>query len=113
MRFASIGSGSEGNGLVVESGSTRVMIDCGFGVRDAATRLQRIGVAQNETEGARFGTGKRKDLLDVSEREHAVGLRMPDLEDARHPELTQSRHGCPAGIHPWHQQGDRIAHPDA
>ncbi len=45
MRFASIGSGSEGNGLVVESGSTRVMIDCGFGVRDAAMRLQRIGVA--------------------------------------------------------------------
>ena len=45
MRFASIGSGSEGNGLVVEAGSTRVMIDCGFGVRDAAARLQRIGIA--------------------------------------------------------------------
>ena len=44
MRFASIGSGSEGNGLVVEAGTTRVMIDCGFGVRDAAARLQRIGV---------------------------------------------------------------------
>ena len=45
MRFASIGSGSEGNGLVVEAGSTRVMIDCGFGVRDTAARLARIGVA--------------------------------------------------------------------
>ncbi len=45
MRFASIGSGSEGNGLVIEAGSTRVMIDCGFGVRDTATRLGRIGVA--------------------------------------------------------------------
>jgi phosphoribosyl 1,2-cyclic phosphodiesterase len=45
MRFASIGSGSEGNGLVVEAGSTRVMIDCGFGVRDTASRLERIGVA--------------------------------------------------------------------
>ena len=45
MRFASIGSGSEGNGLVVEAGCTRVMIDCGFGVRDTAARLARIGVA--------------------------------------------------------------------
>ena len=45
MRFSSIGSGSEGNGLVVEAGSTRVMIDCGFGVRDTAARLARIGVA--------------------------------------------------------------------
>ncbi len=45
MRFASIGSGSEGNGLVVEAGRTRVMIDCGFGVRDTAARLARIGVA--------------------------------------------------------------------
>ena len=45
MRFASIGSGSEGNGLVVEAGVTRVLIDCGFGVRDTAARLTRIGVA--------------------------------------------------------------------
>src|SRR6478752_10164301 len=45
MRFASIGSGSEGNGLVVESGKTRLLIDCGFGVRDTAARLARIGVA--------------------------------------------------------------------
>ncbi len=44
MRFASIGSGSEGNGLVVEAGGTRILIDCGFGVRDTAKRLARIGV---------------------------------------------------------------------
>ena len=44
MRFASIGSGSEGNGLIVEAGATRVLIDCGFGVRDTTQRLARIGV---------------------------------------------------------------------
>jgi len=44
MRFASLGSGSEGNGLVVESGATRVLIDCGFGVRDTAARLGRLGL---------------------------------------------------------------------
>jgi phosphoribosyl 1,2-cyclic phosphodiesterase len=44
MRFASIGSGSEGNGLLVECGSTRVLIDCGFGVKDTVARLARAGV---------------------------------------------------------------------
>lgn len=45
MRFACLGSGSEGNGLLVEVGATRVLVDCGFGVRDAVTRLGRLGVA--------------------------------------------------------------------
>jgi len=44
VRFASLGSGSEGNGLVVEVGDTRVLIDCGFGVRDTAARLLRLGI---------------------------------------------------------------------
>ena len=49
MRFASIGSGSEGNGLIVEAGITRVLIDCGFGVRQRARvlcdpRQHRVGV---------------------------------------------------------------------
>ena len=44
MRFASLGSGSEGNGLVVESDGTCVLIDCGFGVRDTVTRLARLGL---------------------------------------------------------------------
>ena len=50
MRFASLGSGSEGNGLVVEAGGTRVMIDCGFGVRDAATRLGRLGLEPGDLD---------------------------------------------------------------
>ncbi len=44
MRFASLGSGSEGNGLVVEAGGSRLLIDCGFGVRDTAARLARLGI---------------------------------------------------------------------
>ena len=45
MRFASLGSGSEGNALVVEVGDTRVLIDCGFRVRDTVGRLWRLGLA--------------------------------------------------------------------
>lgn len=44
MRFASLGSGSEGNGLVVEAGGTRVLLDCGFGIGDTTLRLARLGL---------------------------------------------------------------------
>jgi len=45
MRFASLGSGSEGNGLLVESAGTRILADCGFGLADTVARLARLGVA--------------------------------------------------------------------
>jgi phosphoribosyl 1,2-cyclic phosphodiesterase len=41
MRFTSLGSGSAGNALVVESGRTRVMMDCGFSLADTKARLER------------------------------------------------------------------------
>lgn len=50
MRFASLGSGSEGNGLVVEVEGSRLLIDCGFGVRDAARRLARLGLAPGDLD---------------------------------------------------------------
>ena len=50
MRFASLGSGSEGNGLVVESGGTLILIDCGFGVRDTKRRLARLGLAPSSLD---------------------------------------------------------------
>lgn len=48
MRFASLGSGSEGNGLVVEVGPTRILIDCGFPVRETVLRLGRVGLAPED-----------------------------------------------------------------
>jgi phosphoribosyl 1,2-cyclic phosphodiesterase len=50
MRFASLGSGSKGNALVVESGRTRVLIDCGFGPRELATRLGRLGLRAEDID---------------------------------------------------------------
>ena len=44
MRFASLGSGSRGNALLVEAGGTRVLVDCGFGPRELGRRLTRLGV---------------------------------------------------------------------
>ena len=45
MRFASLGSGSDGNGLIVEAGATRVLVDCGFTLTETVTRLGRLGLA--------------------------------------------------------------------
>ncbi len=45
MRFASLGSGSEGNALVVQVAQTTVMIDCGFGIRETVNRCARLGLA--------------------------------------------------------------------
>jgi phosphoribosyl 1,2-cyclic phosphodiesterase len=44
MRFASLASGSGGNALIVETGHTRVMLDCGLTVRDTELRLARAGL---------------------------------------------------------------------
>lgn len=51
MRFASIGSGSAGNGLVVEAGNTRLLLDCGFGLRDTVTRLARLELSPDQLTG--------------------------------------------------------------
>jgi len=43
MRFALLGSGSQGNGLLVEHGGTRLLLDCGFGLNETVRRLARLG----------------------------------------------------------------------
>ncbi|MDF1820806.1 MAG: MBL fold metallo-hydrolase [Alcanivoracaceae bacterium] len=48
MRFASLGSGSKGNGTVVATGQGCLLVDCGFGVRDATARLARLGLAPDD-----------------------------------------------------------------
>ncbi len=50
MRFASLGSGSRGNALLVESGTTRLLVDAGFGPREMSRRLQRLGTAADEID---------------------------------------------------------------
>ena len=51
LRFASIGSGSKGNCLVAEVGSTRVLVDCGLSPRETERRLGRIGLASADING--------------------------------------------------------------
>ena len=51
MKFASLGSGSEGNGLLVCAGETRMLLDCGFTLKDSVARLTRLGVMPEQLSG--------------------------------------------------------------
>jgi phosphoribosyl 1,2-cyclic phosphodiesterase len=51
MRFASLGSGSRGNSLIVDAGDTRLLLDCGFSARSVETRLARLSVLPEEIDG--------------------------------------------------------------
>lgn len=51
MRFASLGSGSSGNSLLVEAATTRVLLDCGFGLREVARRITRLGLQPEDISG--------------------------------------------------------------
>jgi len=60
MRFASLGSGSEGNALLIATGTksscpgtgqTLVLMDCGFGLHDTTLRLERLGVSPGQLSG--------------------------------------------------------------
>jgi len=51
MRFASLGSGSEGNALLVQAGRSIVMLDCGFNLTESVSRLARLGLTPEALTG--------------------------------------------------------------
>ncbi|ADE12516.1 MBL fold metallo-hydrolase [Sideroxydans lithotrophicus] len=51
MRFALLGSGSEGNALVVQVGQTRILLDCGFSLSETVSRLARLGLQAEQLQG--------------------------------------------------------------
>ena len=44
LRFSSLGSGSEGNALIVQVDGSSLMMDCGFGLAETEKRLARAGL---------------------------------------------------------------------
>jgi phosphoribosyl 1,2-cyclic phosphodiesterase len=44
VRFASLGSGSKGNATVIDSGESRILIDCGFNRKHTRLRLQELSL---------------------------------------------------------------------
>ena len=54
FRYASLGSGSSGNATVIEARcsdwTTRLLLDCGFSVRDTEKRLARLGLTGQDID---------------------------------------------------------------
>ncbi len=48
MRFALLGSGSRGNGMVIEVGRSLVLLDCGFSMSQVKMRLATLGKRPEE-----------------------------------------------------------------
>ncbi|WP_054112896.1 MBL fold metallo-hydrolase [Marinagarivorans algicola] len=44
MQFASLGSGSEGNATLIQSGKTLLLLDCGFSLKGLSERLKRLAL---------------------------------------------------------------------
>src|SRR6188472_1203438 len=69
LRFRSLGSGSTGNATLVEATSegrtSRLLIDCGFGIRQLDARLARAGVAPADID-AIFITHEHGDHIGCS-----------------------------------------------
>ena len=51
LRFAILGSGSQGNATVVEAGSTRLLLDCGFAMAETVRRLAAFGLSPEHLTG--------------------------------------------------------------
>lgn len=79
LRFCSLGSGSSGNATVVEAGSgasiTRLLIDCGFGIRQLDARLARAGLAASDLHAV-FVTHEHGDHVGCT-RSLALRHRIP------------------------------------
>ncbi|GAA6166598.1 MBL fold metallo-hydrolase [Sessilibacter corallicola] len=50
MKYASLGSGSKGNGLVVQADGTTILIDCGFTIKETVSRLSRLNIEANSLD---------------------------------------------------------------
>jgi phosphoribosyl 1,2-cyclic phosphodiesterase len=67
MRFASIGSGSRGNGTLVQAGATLLLVDCGFTLKETKMRLLRLGIQPDQL---------RAVLVTHEHGDHCNGVRV-------------------------------------
>ncbi|MBD8476287.1 MBL fold metallo-hydrolase [Pseudomonas sp. CFBP 8770] len=75
MRFAVLGSGSQGNGTLISSEDTHVLVDCGFSLRETERRVARLGLSAAQLSAV---------LVTHEHADHVHGV-----------ELLARRHGVP------------------
>jgi len=110
LKFASLGSGSDGNALLISavSGSTRttVMLDCGFALRETERRLTRLGMLPADLAGIVVTHEHQDHVGGVFKfaRRHRVpvwlshGTYMAVLRDCNGVDIHICRDGTPLAI---------------
>jgi len=99
LRFKSLGSGSTGNATLVEATGlrpTRLLVDCGLGIRQLSVRLAQAGLADGDID-AIFITHEHSDHIGCARqfaRRHRVpvwmsrgtqeGIGLPDFDGLLH-----------------------------
>ena len=96
MRICLLASGSRGNAVYIESGSTRLLVDAGLSGREMTRRLQEIGVDPEQLDAI---------LVTHEHRDHCQGLgpmaRRYKLPVYIHPgEIYDSSNEVPEIYHP-------------
>lgn len=100
IRFASLGSGSAGNALLVETGDTRVLVDCGFSMQETTARLHRLERAPDQIDAVLI-THEHSDHIGSSAafaRRHRLPVYMTPgtrlgARDVRYPALHEFHAG--------------------
>ena len=67
MRFASIGSGSRGNGTLVQAGDNLLLVDCGFALKETIARLTKLGIEPQQLSAV---------LVTHEHGDHCSGVRV-------------------------------------
>jgi phosphoribosyl 1,2-cyclic phosphodiesterase len=78
MRFASIGSGSRGNGTLIQDGDSCLLVDLGFTIRETEKRLAWLALAPSEID-AILVTHEHSDHLNgvgPFARKHSIPVHM-------------------------------------
>ena len=110
MKFASLGSGSKGNALLISASSgttdTVAMLDCGFGIRETEQRMSRLGVQPSDLD-AIVVTHEHKDHVGGAfkfARRHCVpvwlshGTYQAVADDTKNVELNFCQDGNPFSV---------------
>jgi phosphoribosyl 1,2-cyclic phosphodiesterase len=99
LRFKSLGSGSTGNATLVEATGlwpTRLLVDCGLGIRQLSMRLAEAGLREEDIDGI-FITHEHSDHIGCAHkfalrhrvpvwmsRGTSVGIGRPDFDGLLH-----------------------------
>ncbi len=74
MGFASLGSGSKGNGTVVSLADRIFLIDCGFTIRQTEQRLARLGLSGGDVDAILVSHEHADHISGVSGLAHKYGI---------------------------------------